>query len=271
MTGDEQEHVNAIVAALAAGKLGDPWPEHLQLRDALDELTRWLSDDHQWGAPGSATHWLSLIRDVVDALSDLGPSGQTELAAKRAIAELDQFAAAFVSKSAVKDPVLRERLSQCTNAITKWTAAPNALMAVWGDLVASAHDRDLVVAVARGFLSLATWMGHDADWFVPRITQALDGEEAMRIDGDLVSPETGTPLEQRLSVARAVVAVEPARAHMTVWLRFQLAQIRWPPVIPIGEEVRIYSSDWLRSCLCAPAPHQELPAEATGQDVDSLR
>ena len=271
MTGDEQEHVNTVVAALSAAKRDDPWPEHLQLRDALDELTRWLSDDHQWGAPRSAPHWLSLIRDVVDGLGDLGPSGQTELAATQAIAELDRCAAAFASKSAVKDPALRKRLSQCVNAITDRTAAPNALMAVWGDLVASAHDRDSAVAVARGFLSLATWVGHDPDWFVRRITSTLDGEEAMRIDGELVSPETGAPLEERLSAARAAVAVKPARAHITVWLRFQLAQIRWPPVIAIGKDVRIYRGDWLRSCLCGPAPHHDLPPEATGEDANSVR
>ena len=271
MTGDEQEHVNAVVAALRAAKLDDPWPEHLQLRDALDELTRWLSDDHQWGAPGSAPHWLSLIRDVVDALGDLGPSGQTELAAKQAIAELNQCAAAFESKSEVKDQALRERLSQCADPIAKRAAAPNALMAVWGDLVASARDRDSVATVARGFLSLATWIGHDTDSFVRRITQALDGEHAMRIDGELVSPATGTSLEERLTAARAAVAVEPARAHMAVWLRFQLAQIRWPPMIPIGEDVRIYRGDWLRSCLCGPAPHHDLPPEATGEDADSVR
>jgi hypothetical protein len=271
MTGDDQEHVNAVVAALRAAKLDDPWPEHLQLHDALDELTRWLSDDHQWGAPRSAPHWQSVIRDVIDALSHLGPSGQTELVAEQAIVELDRCAAAFESKPAVNDPVLRERLSECTDAITERTAAPNALTAAWGDLVASAGDRDLGVAAARGLLSLATWIGHDRDSFVRRITQAIDGEDAMRIDGELVSPETGTPLEERLTAARAAVAVAPTRAHMTVWLRFQLAQIRWPPVIAIGEDVRTYRGDWLRSCLCSPAPHHDLPPEAAGPDASYLR
>ena len=272
MTGHEQAHVNAIVAALSAGKLDDPWPEHLQLRDALDELMRWVSDDHQWGAPRSASHWRSLIGDVVDALSDLGPSGQTVLAAQQAIAELAQHAEAFVSKSEVKDPALRERLSQCTCDIARRAKEPNVLLlAVWDDLVAAARDRDTATAIARGLLSLATWIGHDGEWFVRRITQALDGEEGMRVDGELVSPETGTPLEERLAAARAAVTVAPARAHMTVWLRFRLAQIRSLPVIPIGEEVRIYSGDWLRSCLCAPAPHHELPPEATGKDAIFLR
>lgn len=271
MTPEQQEQVNAVVAALLAGKRDDPWPEHLQLRDALDELTRWLSDDHQWGAPRSASHWLSLIRDVVNALSDLGPSARTEIGVERAIAELDKCAVAFVSKSVVKDPALRERLSRCADDITKRTEAPSALMAAWGDVVASAVDPDVTVGAARAFLSLATWIGHDAGWVISRITRALDGEEAMRIDGELVSPPTGVPLGERLSAARAAVAVEPATAHMTVWLRFRLAQIRWPPTIPIGEEARIYSGDWLRSCLCAPSPHQELPPEAVGPDASYLR
>jgi hypothetical protein len=30
MTGDEQAHVNAIVAALSGGKLDEPWPEELR-------------------------------------------------------------------------------------------------------------------------------------------------------------------------------------------------------------------------------------------------
>jgi hypothetical protein len=271
MTGDEQKQVNALVAALAAGKIDDPWPEHLQLRDALDELTRWLGDAHQWGAPRSAPHWWSLIRDVGDALGDLGPLDQKDLGAKQTITELEQCGAAFESKWQVKDQALRERLSRCVDAITKRAELPDMLMAIWGDLLASARDRDSGAAAGRHFLSLATWAGHDADWLVRRVTQALDGEEAMRIDGELVSPETSTPLADRLSAARAAVAAEPARAHMTVWLRFRLAQIRWPPVITIGEVVRIYRGDWLRSCLCAPAPHHDLPAEAVGEDVDALR
>jgi hypothetical protein len=271
MTPDEQERVNAVVAALLAGKRDEPWPEHLQLRDALDELTRWLSDDHQWGAPGSASHWLSLIRDVVDALSDLGPSARTELGVEQVTAEFDQCAASFVSTSVVKDPALRERLSRCAEDITKRTEAPSALMAAWDDVVVSGADRDVAVGAARVFLSSATSTGHDAGGAVSRITRALDGEDAMRIDGELVSPPTGVPLGERLSAARAAAAVEPARAHMTVWLRFRLAQIRCPPTIPVGEEACIYSGDWLRSCLCTPSPHQDLPPEAAGPDASYLR
>jgi hypothetical protein len=271
MTAEDQEQVNAIVAALSAGKRDEPWPEHLQLPDALDELTRWLGDDHQWGAPQSSSHWRSLIQDVVDALNDLGPSARTELGVEQAIAEFDKCAAAFVPKSVVKDPALRERLSQCADDITKRTEAPNGLIAAWDDVVASAADRDVAVGAARAFLSLAMWIGHDAGVVVSRVTRALDGEEAMRMDGELVSPPTGVPLGERLSAARAAVDVEPATAHMTVWLRFRLAQIRSPPTIPIGEEARIYRGDWLRSCLCAPSPRQDLPPEAAGPDASYLR
>jgi hypothetical protein len=260
-----------VVAALSAAKRDDPWPEHLQLRDALDELARWLSDDHQWGASRSAPHWQSLIRDVVDGLRDLGPSVQTELAAREAIAEFEQCAAAFELKPAVRDPELRKRLCQCTDTLIERAALPQTLVAAWGDLIAAAHDSDSAAVAARGLLSLATWIGHDSDSFVRRVTQALDGEHGMRVDAELVSPETGTPLEERLTAARTAVAVEPARAHMTVWLRFQLARIRWPPVIAIGDDVRIYRGDWLRSCLCGPKPHHDLPPEATGEDADSVR
>jgi hypothetical protein len=269
MTGDEQALVNAVVAALSAGKLDEPWPEHLQLRDALDELTRWLGADHQWGASRSAPHWRSLIHDVADALGDLGPSGQRTLDSRTAVIELERYAAEFESKSQVKDDGLRTHLSRCAQALAGRTDQPDVLMAGWEDLLVSARGGGLTSAgdAARHLLSLATALGHDVDSFVRCITQALDGERAMRIDGELVSPETDVPLDERLSAARAAVAIEPARAHLTVWLRFRLAQIRWPPVIPIGEEVRIYRGDWLRSCLCAPAPHHDLPAEATGEDA----
>lgn len=271
MTLDEQEHVDAVVAALMAGKRDEPWPEHLQVRDALDELTRWLSDDHQWGAPRSASHWLSLIRDVVGALNDLGPSAHIELGVEPAIAELDQCAAAFESMSVVKDHALRERLFRCAGDITRRAESPSGLMAAWEDVVASAAERDVAARAARAFLSLATWMGHDADGIVRAITRALDGEEAMRIDGGLVSPPTVVPLGERLQAARAAVAVEPAMVQMMVWLRFRLAQIRWPPTIFIGEEARIYSGDWLRSCLCAASSCQDLPPEAAGPDASYLR
>jgi hypothetical protein len=271
VTTAEQEQVNAVVAALSAGQAEDPWPEHLQLRDALDELMRWVRDDHQWGAPRSAPHWRSLIRDVADALVDLGTLPNSELDVEQAVAELGRCAAVFESESQVKDQALRRRLEDCAESIASQAERSELLMALWSNLLGSARNRDFGAAAARRFLSLATWLGHDPVWFAQRITRALDGEEAMRIDGELVSPETKTPLQERLSAARLVIAGEPPRAHMTVWLRFRLAQIRWPPVIRIGEEVRIYRGDWLRSCLCSPSPRQDLPAEAFGPAVDALR
>jgi hypothetical protein len=75
----EQGYVDAVVQALAVGNQDEPWPEHLLLRDALDELTRWLADNHQWGARGSAPHWLSLIGDLRDAIGDLGPAARSIL------------------------------------------------------------------------------------------------------------------------------------------------------------------------------------------------
>jgi hypothetical protein len=267
----EQGYVDAVVQALAAGKQDEPWPEHLLLRDALDELTRWLGDDHQWGARGSGPHWLSLIGDLRDAIGDLGPAARSSLDVEPAVAALEQAAAEFDSKQQVKDQALRERLTNYATLLTERIERPAMPLGAWEDLLACVQDRDAAPAAARRFLSLAGWAGHDVNSYVREITRALDGESAMRIDGELVSPPTDTPLQERLDGARTAVRAEPARASLTVWLRFRLAQIRWPPVIPIGEEVRIYRGDWLRSCLCGPAAHHDLPVEATGQGADALR
>lgn len=267
----EQGYVDAVVKALAAGKQDEPWPEHLLLRDALDELTRWLADDHQWGARGSGPHWLSLLRDLRDAIGDLGPSARSALGVELALATLEQAATEFSGKPQVKDTALRKRLTDCATQLTQWADQPSMLLAAWDDLLACAEDREAAPAAARGFLSLAGWTGHDVSSYVREITRALDGEGTMRIDGELVSPPMDTPLQERLDAARSAVEVQPARASLTVWLRFRLAQIRWPPVISIGEAVRIYRGDWLRSCLCGPAAHHDLPVEATGQGAEALR
>jgi len=271
VTGDDQERVNSIVAALADAAREEEWPEHLQLRDALDELERWVGEDHQWGAPRSARHWGSLIRDVIDALADLGPSTQVALDAQTATAELQVHAAAFEAKAEVTEATLRERLAKCAEAMTVAAASSEALLAAWCDLVACARDRKLGEKAGRSFLSLASWNGHDADWFARNIRQALDGSDAMRIDGELVTPATGTPLAERLAAARPVVGEPPRKLHLTVWLRLRPAQIRWPPWIAIGDDVRLYQGSWLRSCLCAPMPHQDLPPEAAGDGLAALR
>jgi hypothetical protein len=271
MTSSDQQYVNAIVAALSGGAREEDWPEHLQLSDAVVELSLWIADDHQWGAPRSAQHWGGLIRDVIDALGDLGPQARVALDAYNVARELEACEAAFVSQPRVTHPALRERLAKTVKAITTQAQSPKALTATLSDLVTCGRDRDAGVAAAGTLLSFATWVGHDANWLVRRLHDALDGPDGQRVDGELVSPETAIPIKDRLAAAGAVVGAPPQRARLTVWLRLRPAAIRWPPCISIGDDVQLFRGDWLRSCLCAPSPHPDLPAEAAGEDVVALR
>ena len=127
-SGDER--ARAIADALHAAREEDPWPDQLQLYDALTELQRWLRDDRQWAADKGG--WRSLLADLRAALQAFGPDVQKRAAASTVLAELDVCHGMLGERDEQDDPALRRRLELLAEAVERAFEPTEVLAAAWG-------------------------------------------------------------------------------------------------------------------------------------------
>lgn len=258
------------VAVHLSTKTEEPWPERLELRDAIDELRRWLGDDRQWNESRSR-HWRSLLNDLLESVGDLGPRTRTQLGQQALESEIKECRRRFDNDATV-DVALRTRLARFVEAVSAGAVMADVLIAAFDDLVQTASEPEASQRSARHLLTLAHWAGHDSELLVQRIghelTFARPGQPQEQVDR--------RPLAPRLDAIRDILRRAPDRAHFVIWLRFQLAKVEAPrsggrPVIEIGDRIRLYQGDWLRGCLTHPAPlGLDLPPEVTLGD-DGLK
>jgi len=266
-----------LLTSLNAAKKDQPWPRVLEVRDAVDELRLWLSDDRQWGSQTRGRHWQSLIDDVVASLHALGDAAKRHLAVDAAIRELGECKVPFNADKAPTDAALRRRLSRAVDSITERATVVEALTAAWEDLERSALAGREDEPAGRHFLSLAAWLGHDTDSFVMRLTPHLTGTGEIRAAGAWHPPDpTKTQtLDERFEAIRTFLAELPWRTRTIIWLRYRLAKVDWPdsgtPTIEIGEHVRIFDGNWLRGCMAHPRGDHNLPPETVDRGMWMLR
>lgn len=277
MAVDEEAVRTRLLASLNAAKRDRPWPRVLEVRDAVDELGRWLSDDRQWSAQTRGRHWQSLIDDVVASLDNLGVATSVELAVEDAKRELADCKGLFGGEKAPMDAALRRRLLLVVEGITSRAETADALAAAWADLERSALAGEEDEPAARQLLSLATWHGHEPDSLVSGLTKHLTGPAVIWAAGTLhvPDPENARSLEERLAAIRALVQTPPWRTVTIVWLRYQLARVDVPdaglPTIEIGDAVRIFDGNWLRRCGSHPQNEHGLPPELLDESKWMLR
>lgn len=258
----------------AAGR-EQPWPEHLELRDAFDELRRWLADDRQWSYSRGG-HWQSLLRDVCGALDDLGEHTRASLGAPEFEQRLTACRTRFEERRPPSDLALRRRLERLLDDLLS-RLSPDVLGSAWKDLRAAIDADQDPHGSAAHFLSLASWLGHSSEGLRRAIEGELFESRTPVVDGRPRTDESQAtrPLEKRLEAVAELIAAPPPRGNATVWLRYQLAKVEHPrsgfPVITLGDAVTIYHGEWLRSCVRHEQPDQGLPAETFGPDAWVLR
>ena len=270
---DVAREIGAAVSSAATRKR--PWPEHLELRDAVDELRRWLADDRQW-ANTRGGHWRALLQDVNDALTDLGEDAQAAFAAPEFERRLNACRIRFDEKRPPTDRALHRRLERLLDDLLS-RLQPDVLVAAWSDLRAAIDAGDDPFGPASHFLSLAAWLGHSSEGVRRMIERELFDGRTPVIDGQPRTDDShaARPFEERLDAVTKYLAAPAPRGNAVVWLRYQLARVESErtgfPVISLGASVTIYQGEWLRGCVLHAMTDRGLPAEALGPDAWVLR
>lgn len=258
MSQEPEQIVEGIEEALTAVRREEQWPDRLQLPDAVEELSRWLNDERQWSS-AHESNWVSLMNDVISAIRVFGPEAQQATKSSSLCDQLEECRAMLNTKETRSDPALRRRLSRLLTTIRERFQRVEVLVATWTDLAHRAANPGAAEQSARQLLALGAWLGHDPEGLRTGLGAYLHGSATRVREGPVPAAA------ERLAAAGDMLTTPPSRAHMVVWLRFIFARLL-PGWIDIGEAVRIYRGEWLRSALEAPVPHSELPPEATVGD-----
>jgi hypothetical protein len=254
MTGDTDQTIERVSAALQDAKGDVQWPDRLDLPVVVAELDLWAADERQWRR-GSRQSWVSLLDDLLAALKPLGAHTGDAAAVPALHSEAKVCRRLLAEEESRFDPALRQRLAKLATTIRERFVTVDVRLALWTDLVERTGNHDGAVIVARQLLAFASWWGRERDGMVGVLHAALHGSVAYW--GDDASP-TG---EERLAAAETILRTDPGSAHLVVWFRYLLAPLHenW---LDVGPAVRVYRGDWLVGAIENGHSHPDLPEEA---------
>lgn len=254
VTEDQLDEVrNAIGNATPRGS--GPKPTDLDLPSALEELTAWIEDDGEAGSV-FATHWASLLADLQWAVDQCGQRATAALLADEP-GLLDELQACRSILKTVKGPpdlALRRRIAHAAQSLTRKMNDGELLGAAFEDVIESASAKE-PLAYAKLFTALCAEVGHDPRWFPSRVTSIL-ADDAYAISAERGKPErrqvgerAGSTPDERVSLIRRLLAEPPSRGEVVVWMRFANADLGWPPILDIGDSVKLFADQWLRAAI----------------------
>lgn len=230
------------------------------LSAALDELHGWLADEHHV-ASTYAVHWASLVDDVLQALGESGPRLKDAVLAQspRAVDELQACRGILKGARNPPDRSLRRRIGNVVERLVAAQTGGETLVAAFGDLL-EAGDTTSAEAAARRLLALAELAGHDSTWLPGRLSGILN-DSAMEVavergedPPDDPHGRAGLSPAVRLELAEGLLRRAPRASRVIVWLRFAYASLGWAQTLAVGEEVHLFSDEWLRSSLMNNGP-----------------
>jgi hypothetical protein len=279
MAGDpriDEDGMRQVLKALRAATKGRLLVAVPPILDVLDELDSWLADDHQW-RNASPRNRVSLIDDLRAASDALGPRlrGALEADNRGPVEELRRSRADLGDGRRPPDESLRRSLARSATAVRACLLADDSLMAAWSDLL-SAGGPEEATSAARTILHLAEARGHGSESLATRLG-AIIGDNARQlaiergetpVEGDLNQP-AGSGIEERLSLASAVITSIPRRGEAVVWLLYAFARRMSPPVLEVGPRVMLYDVGWLRSVVDTGHAAYPLPPELD-RDLPSI-
>ncbi len=266
--GTTEAELEIIVRALGAAAKPEPMPEVLPLPTIASELQAWLHDPHQWGSAFS-NNWKSLIQDVERSLQACGDElrGTLVVGDPNVIEELVSCRQRLSGTGSAADASLRRRLQRVATRLHDKLPTGETARAAFKDLLAAAKRSDQAGAEAAARLlgDLTVASGRSERYFRSTVASILNDEAASiamargEAFPDDPRKRAGTSIAERLELAERHL-LEPARkGSVVVWLRYDLARVGWPPIVPIGEHVAIYDDDWLRSMLSEDLTHSQNP------------
>lgn len=228
---------------------------YFDLPAALEELQAWLVDDHHVGNT-HAVHWASLVDDVVRALQECGPLLRAAVVSRspHAIEELQACRSILKRGGTPPDASLRRRIDNVVHRLHSAQSTGETLVAAFRDLT-SARDWETAQGAARHLVALSELAGHDSTWFPSRLEGILaDGPMSISAERGTKPPEdphgsAGLSPSDRVELVESILREPASASQVVVWLKFANASLGSPPTLKIGNEVHLFSDDWLRASL----------------------
>lgn len=236
-----------LVAALNRGRRPPSHPQHLEPHLVAEELLAWAQDDGRWDRR-AAKDWYSLLGDVHDAWSKLGPR-LTVLADVGA--DLQALRAVRAERSIVAAD--RPTVQAAARALETAFDRPGALSAAVEDLFEAAQRStrpgSLDEETRWRFALLAAIgerQGHDWALIADRVRQAVQSSRAR-------------PLADCMNSVKVAVESHSGHGHSIVWLAVDHAH-GWGQ--PNDTVIQIFDGDWLLPVLREwSGPREGVPAE----------
>lgn len=211
-------------------------PEQLGLRNALNELRRWLFVQRKWTRGDHRKHWLSLWQDVRTAIEGCGPAVR---AAVPRLAELAIVAPDVVTTESLSEDEDLDVVRRSVDRVFEMLADPRVAVAAFEDLVSACENVQV------------TANEHD--------TLLVVLHDVLHIGG---RPPSGTLFELRnvvtaqgLEAGTGYLAEMPPPAREIVWLGYDKATV--PTTITRGN-VGFFDG---------PALRRNVPAEIAGWEL----
>lgn len=167
---------------------------------------------------------------------------------------------------------MRQRIARASQYLGERLADQKVLVAAFRDLL-NAIEPDHARPRARSLVALSVEAGHDGKWFPSRLRNVL-ADDAFAIAAERGEPPpedphqlAGATPDERIALAEGLLSRPARRSDVVVWLRFLSANLRWPPVLEIGDHVTLFDARWLRSVLGNdPTQLEERAPEAITED-----
>jgi hypothetical protein len=256
-----------------------PKPTDLELLGALEELAAWIADDQE--ASGVfAAHWASLLGDLLWTADQCGPRVRAALLADEPglLCEMQACRSILRNVKGPPDLALRRRIARATQSLARKVSDGELLGAAFED-VAETTFAEASLAYAELFVALCAEVGHDPRWFPSRVRSILaDDAYAISVERgeparDQRSERAGASPDERIAIVRRLLAEPPSRGDVAVWLRFANAALGWPPILDIGDSVKLFEARWLRAVMhndrAQLEPHApEAMSERSGHDIE---
>lgn len=232
---------------------------------ALDELSAWVADDHQW-AEGRWRNWHSLLDELLVGWDAMPYTIKTFAAASDAVplTALRQGRGRLAQDkdTAASDQTLRTVLAQAETDLRAVLGAPGALSAAWTDLVRAVRQRDWMReqhALAL-LASVSELQGKPWRPLSRRLWGALgdDENEINAIRAEMVGeprPDPAVPPRRaseraavRLALAEQALSLPAPAGDLIVWLAFVRAHVPGG-MVEVGPAVTLFDGRWLRDFL----------------------
>ncbi|AZK97110.1 MULTISPECIES: hypothetical protein [Streptomyces] len=266
-------------------------PLRVGLVTAAEEMRNWLGHGRAYEQRHHRDAWRSVIADLRYAATLIGPRLQ-QVTAPLLQSTADSLPD-LITEVGDLDPSVKAAAQQVCFVLLQRLQAPEVLTATWDDLVSACQgmeqDADLVMVRRDLLLDLFRLTDRDTRALARQLAGILgdqpgciasahamtdgSGPEPRTVDRPTCLRHAGLSEQDRLSLCRELIAVQPKPARHVVW--FAVSGLPYNPPGRIGEQIQFHTAGWLavlreaknRNGIGLPG---ELLDDGTGVRLDDL-